>query len=341
MTMGKTQRLSQSGLRIVAAALVLAGGLAVSACSSDDPDSAAARADTAPGDFPDVNTVPETKPANPSPEELESVAQGLVADAQGRRYLNEGTRRAPTEISAPPSAAPAPGTVPPPPAPSVAPSPVSPAATPETVATAAPSAEPAVPPMARTTVTPVAPGQAAPSPAVPRMAAAAPMAGPGTLVIDSSGARTEQVASLRPTGAVDAAAAANGYRSLDDYDPRGVRVSSKVGVIYFSNASSGLDGNDMTVIREIAAYHRQYGGTLRVVGHASSRTADMSPTQHMTANLEMSAQRADTVARALIASGVPAGQIFVGAVSDEQKIYREVMPSGEAHNRRAEVYLDY
>jgi flagellar motor protein MotB len=33
--------------------------------------------------------------------------------------------------------------------------------------------------------------------------------------------------------------------------------------------------------------------------------------------------------------------IVVSAMADEQPVYHEVMPSGEAGNRRAEIYIDY
>jgi len=33
--------------------------------------------------------------------------------------------------------------------------------------------------------------------------------------------------------------------------------------------------------------------------------------------------------------------MYVGAVADNEPVYYEVMPSGEAGNRRAEIYIDY
>jgi flagellar motor protein MotB len=51
--------------------------------------------------------------------------------------------------------------------------------------------------------------------------------------------------------------------------------------------------------------------------------------------------RADIVAKLLMQYGVPASKLIVIAQADSQPIYHEFMPSGEAGNRRAEIYLDY
>jgi len=53
----------------------------------------------------------------------------------------------------------------------------------------------------------------------------------------------------------------------------------------------------------------------------------------------MSMRRAQRVAQALDALGVPARILQVQARADRDPIYHEVMPSGAAGNRRAEIYL--
>ncbi|MGB0696752.1 MAG: OmpA family protein [Rhodospirillaceae bacterium] len=350
----------------------LLGGLAglalfsLAACSADTP--AAERAANAPGDFPDVNEVTEDRPASPEPAQLESVAQGLVADRARARYVQDSTRRAASEVAGPgPAASTTIAAAPPAPTNATIASLENPAAPP--VATAAagvapaeggtgvaavappPMQAPVAPPVAFPTAPPVATPAPVPVP-FPTGPAIATTGPGGTVVVDGRG--VVQTAALPGAGAAagsvagfaSGAGAGAGYGAagplpLASYDPRGVAVSSKVGVIYFANSSSSLDQNDVSVIREIAAYQRTYGGTLRVIGHASSRTGDMDPARHKAVNLEMSGLRANAVARALMAAGVPPASIYVGAVGDEQKVYREVMPSGEAHNRRTEVFLDY
>jgi flagellar motor protein MotB len=84
---------------------------------------------------------------------------------------------------------------------------------------------------------------------------------------------------------------------------------------------------------------KTYGGVIRVVGHASMRTGSVDLASHQQANQRISEARANAVARHLTRLGVPGAAIQVSAVSDSQPIYSEVMPTGEAANRRAEVYL--
>ena len=63
--------------------------------------------------------------------------------------------------------------------------------------------------------------------------------------------------------------------------------------------------------------------------------------RHKLVNFRVSLNRANSVAAALMAKGLPADKLFVGAVSDNEPLYYEVMPSGDAGNQRAEIYLDY
>ena len=57
-------------------------------------------------------------------------------------------------------------------------------------------------------------------------------------------------------------------------------------------------------------------------------------------NFKVSVDRADAVARELIRLGVKKRELVVDAMSDAQPVYFEFMPTGEAGNRRAEIYLE-
>ncbi|WP_413203773.1 OmpA family protein [Rhodospirillum sp. A1_3_36] len=297
---------SKTAMSIAVAGLLMLGTAVLGGCSSSGSP-AAQNADTAAGDFPDVNKVPDQRPMPPTTEELSSVTQGLVADRQAARYAQDGTRRASQEISGPGPESTAP---------------------PTTVGSNITAGTPMAPTSPRVVTSPTVPPMTGTIPG--------PVAG-GTTVIDGSGVHQQALGYISGRDMM----ASPGPRPLSEYNGIGVGVSSKVGVIYFAASSARLDSNDLSVVREIAAYQRQYGGVLRVIGHSSSRTADMDPSHHTLVNLRVSAQRADSVARALMNAGVPGGQIFVGGVADEQKEYQEVMPSGEAFNRRTEVFLDY
>lgn len=112
-----------------------------------------------------------------------------------------------------------------------------------------------------------------------------------------------------------------------------------VGLVYFRDGSSRLSSDDRKVLKQIAEMQRTYGGVIRVVGHASMRTGSMDLARHQQANQRISEARANAVARQLVKYGVPQGAIQVMAAGDTQPAYSEVMPTGEAANRRAEVYL--
>ncbi|MCH7958285.1 MAG: OmpA family protein, partial [Proteobacteria bacterium] len=79
---------------------------------------------------------------------------------------------------------------------------------------------------------------------------------------------------------------------------------------------------------------------MRVIGHASRRTRNLDAATHRMVNYRISAARADSVARELIRRGVRADEISVDARADSEPIYYEIMPSGEAGNRRAEIYFE-
>ena len=109
--------------------------------------------------------------------------------------------------------------------------------------------------------------------------------------------------------------------------------------IQFANGSSRLNDRDRRILRDVSLLQRQGGGKVTVVGHASQRTRNMDPGRHNRVNRQISQDRADAVARELIRFGVAAGDIQVSAMSDSQPLYYEFMPSGEAGNRRTEIYF--
>ena len=111
--------------------------------------------------------------------------------------------------------------------------------------------------------------------------------------------------------------------------------------VNFAVGSSSLSKEDRAVLQDVVGMFRQNGKSIRVIGHASSRTRDLDPMTHQLANFNISVDRANSVAKELMRLGIGGEQIFVGARSDSEPIYYEVMPSGEAGNRRTEIYIDY
>jgi flagellar motor protein MotB len=113
----------------------------------------------------------------------------------------------------------------------------------------------------------------------------------------------------------------------------------RVAVIYFRHGSAKLQARDRTVLRDVVELYERRDRDLRVVGHASSRTAAMDPIAHRMANFDTSLARAQAVVDALVSLGVPRDDIQLEARGDNEPVYHEFMPTGEAGNRRTEIFL--
>jgi outer membrane protein OmpA-like peptidoglycan-associated protein len=115
--------------------------------------------------------------------------------------------------------------------------------------------------------------------------------------------------------------------------------SRPIETIYFGQGSHRISASDRATLDRIARTQQAAGGTLKVVGHASSRTREMSEARHMIVNFSVSQQRAAAVAEYLIKAGVQPSDLLVESVSDTQPVIAEPMPSAEAKNRRVEIFL--
>jgi outer membrane protein OmpA-like peptidoglycan-associated protein len=142
-----------------------------------------------------------------------------------------------------------------------------------------------------------------------------------------SGSNDAVVANLSPSGAARIAAINGG--------------AAPTAVIYFPGDGTALSKAAHAQVRAAVAAFKANGGqgTVRVVGHASSRTANMSVEKHLETIFAKSQARANAVAQDLIRQGVPADKVMIDAVGDSQPIYYESMPKGEAGNRRAEIFV--
>jgi len=114
----------------------------------------------------------------------------------------------------------------------------------------------------------------------------------------------------------------------------------KVATIRFENGSSKLSSRDRQILANVMKLKKERGGTIRVVGHASSRTRNTDPVMHKMINFRVSAARADAIAQELMRMGADRAQLQINAISDSAPQYLEIMPTGEAGNRRAEIYLE-
>lgn len=321
--------------------------------------------------FPNLSSVPSRPQGVSSPEERKKVAKGLAADRERARYSDQDIRRGMDE-GAPPSAKPSP-------APAATKAPVAtkapaaakaPAATQTAKAPVTPTAPP--PPPAGTVITPPSrpapPPTAAKPPAPPRqprtveehyrsqLARSAPTISTAPVGPTSpqeyqarerfSGSATPPAASQ--IAALQRAPSVQGASPSVTVDPGALTAfprtysgSYKVASLKFANGSSRLSAKSRRELRRVVGLHRQRGGVIRVVGHASSRTKDMNPLNHQIVNFRISMDRAGVVVKQLIRLGVNRDRIVIGAKSDRYPVYYEFMPSGEAGNRRTDVFMEY
>ena len=324
---------------------------------------------------PNLGSFPDRAPITRA-ERSRLAAQGLVSDREGRRYSSESVQRQsePVEALAPRIEAAMPDAPAAPPPPAMPTAPPSLGAPPPMAAPAAPSvpmaAASASPPAAAVPPPPVtappssgvretrqarparrlpagAPALKAP-PATASMPASVPVPGPfETMVISSAGVElagtpplaSQPVASPAPRARVKSRrkSGASRFRQARGALPPG---ATKVATILFPKGSATLDARDRHILNDVFRLHRQRGGKMRVIGHASRRTRNLDAATHRMVNYRISAARADSVARELIRRGVRADEISVDARADSEPIYYEIMPSGEAGNRRAEIYFE-
>ena len=121
----------------------------------------------------------------------------------------------------------------------------------------------------------------------------------------------------------------------------GAQGLSPTSVVLFPGDGTSLNAEARAEVRAAVAAFKQAGGQgrVRVVGHASSRTADMPLEKHLEVIFSKSQDRANAVAAEVIREGVPADRVLVEAVGDSQPVYYKSMPKGEDGNRRAEIFL--
>jgi outer membrane protein OmpA-like peptidoglycan-associated protein len=112
-------------------------------------------------------------------------------------------------------------------------------------------------------------------------------------------------------------------------------------VVYFPDDGVKLSKTAHMQVRAAVSAFKAGGGmgTIRVIGHASSRTPNMSVEKHLETIFAKSQARANAVAQELIHQGIPAAKVLIDAVGDSQPVYYESMPKGENGNRRAEIFV--
>ena len=287
--------------------------------------------------FPDLAAVPEGASTQGATAERAAATEGLIADRAQAQYTEQVRRREPVAVRPLQDSADAENQT-------------SNAPTPPAAAPAAPVTQVETMPRDRPSLAERL--GAAPPPPPPESAESAPPPPPVPSVPGRPGATTETALDSQSTTIIggDTVGTASQIapfpntlapNAMSSYDPSAYRVSTHITTVTFPRGSSRLTEADRRALDEVIKLRDQFNGVIRVVGHASSRTQDLDPLRHKLANFQVSLNRANSVASALMAKGLPADRLFVGAVSDNEPLYYEVMPAGESGNQRTEIYLDY
>lgn len=120
-------------------------------------------------------------------------------------------------------------------------------------------------------------------------------------------------------------------------------IDGRIGIrgsVLFALNSDQLQPEGLEVLKSLVGPLSSYLTTRNEVLMISGFTDDQQVhdgNRHFADNWELSAQRALTVTRALIADGVPASSVFAAAFGSEQPVGSNANDEGRAKNRRVEI----
>ena len=122
-------------------------------------------------------------------------------------------------------------------------------------------------------------------------------------------------------------------------------INGRIGIsgsVLFALNSDQLQPEGRDLLKSLAAplagYLRTREEILMVSGFTDDRQVSGSNRQ-FDDNWDLSAQRALTVTRTLIAEGVPSSSVFAAAFGAEQPVSANTSEEGRARNRRVEIYV--
>ncbi len=113
------------------------------------------------------------------------------------------------------------------------------------------------------------------------------------------------------------------------------------GSVLFATGSAELrpEGRQLltSLVQPLLVYLRERDEMLMVSGFTDNTLLRGGNSQRFADNLELSAQRALTVTRALADEGMPSSQVFAAAFGAEQPVADNADEKGRAQNRRVEM----
>lgn len=116
-------------------------------------------------------------------------------------------------------------------------------------------------------------------------------------------------------------------------------IPKLIATIYFADGSASLTAADKSVVAQVFEIYKQGGKAIFITGHSSSPANAADQLQAGLINFKMSLNRANAVADAFNAHGIPKRNISVEARGSKNPRYVESNAAGIAGNRRAEIYI--
>ncbi|UCH74426.1 MAG: OmpA family protein [Rhodospirillales bacterium] len=113
----------------------------------------------------------------------------------------------------------------------------------------------------------------------------------------------------------------------------------QVAVIQFDRADQVLDEQSLEIIEQVAAYAQQSRAAIWLFAYTSRHIELASGGNPRLAAQSLSASRVRAVALALIRAGVPADKIELIARGARDPVFMETSETGQAGNRRVEIYF--
>ena len=164
-----------------------------------------------------------------------------------------------------------------------------------------------------------------------------PMEPPSVTPLEERQALQQQLREDRARARTEVAAQQGAAGGDAQGDISGDALGQLAAVIQFAYGSAALDSQDQEILAEVARAQQDRRARLLVVGHSSA--GNEQGDAQAEANLKMSERRANAVAEGLRSVGVAPEDLHVQALGDRDLQYQETDATGEAGNRRVEIFL--
>jgi len=112
----------------------------------------------------------------------------------------------------------------------------------------------------------------------------------------------------------------------------------RVAIVFFGEGSAAIDSRQISKLQPVLDELQLQGGRLHVIGHASQTGDGLDQTK--VDNFNLSVERADAVAKALVGLGLKSGELAVTAEGESKPVLEVGGVKGEAANRRVDIFYE-